>query len=68
MRDPSTPEEWQEAVDAAELMLAMESAAMYGLIETDIQIDRERCEHILQVGLDLGYQPNPDVIEKAFKS
>lgn len=37
MRDPLTPEEWQEAADLAELMLHIDSARQYGLIETDIR-------------------------------
>lgn len=31
--EPETAEEWQEAVDVAELYLLLESARQYGLIE-----------------------------------
>ncbi|HWF03422.1 MAG TPA: hypothetical protein VHA06_07035 [Candidatus Angelobacter sp.] len=54
MKNPETSAEWQEAVDAAELMLLIQSAAMYGLIETDLQIDSARCEYILQTGARAG--------------
>jgi hypothetical protein len=65
-RNPETPAEWQEAVDAAELMLLIQSAEMYGLIETDIQVDRARCEYILRNGTKLGYRPDPHLVKKAF--
>lgn len=31
-QDPQTPEEWQEAVNAAEFYTLVESARLYGLI------------------------------------
>lgn len=47
-RDPSGPAEWQEAVDLANCMLTVDAARLYGLIETDLVVDVERCEDILR--------------------
>lgn len=33
MSDPQTPDEWQEAADAADFLLFIDSAQQYGLIE-----------------------------------
>ena len=57
--DPETPEQWQEAIDFAELFLNLESARLYGLIESDFKVDRARCEELLERGRALGYQPPP---------
>lgn len=50
-RDPETPDEWQEAVNAAEAMLELESAKLYGLITGGPAIDVARCEQIMQAGI-----------------
>jgi hypothetical protein len=57
MIDPETPEQWQEAVNAAEFILAIDSARQYGLIETDIRPDVERCDDILRRGREKGFTP-----------
>ena len=46
-RDPRTADEWQEAVDGANLMLTIDAAKLYGLVDTDMAINVERCEEIL---------------------
>jgi hypothetical protein len=57
MVDPSTREEWQEAVNAADFLLRLESARLYGLIEGGPVPDIERCEDIIQRGKVLGVVP-----------
>jgi hypothetical protein len=57
MIEPETPEQWQEAVNAAEFMLALDLARQYGLIETDIRLDVERCDDILRRGKEKGFVP-----------
>ena len=47
--DPQTPEEWQTAATMAHLLLTIESARMYGLIEGGPKVDLQRCEQILEL-------------------
>jgi hypothetical protein len=56
-RDPETPDEWQEAVNAAEFLTGLDSARQYGLITGGPRIDLQRCEEILRRGETLGYTP-----------
>jgi hypothetical protein len=56
-RDPRTPREWGDAVDAAYLWLLVDSARLYGLVTTDAVVDVERCVEILVRGAELGFQP-----------
>lgn len=46
-RDPRTAEEWQEAADAAEFMLLLDSCRQYGLITGGPEAKLERCEWVL---------------------
>lgn len=65
MDDPNTPEEWQDAVDAAHAALAMDSAAKYGLIVFPVvSVSVPRCEEILERGAALGYTPASDAVER----
>lgn len=64
--DPSTPAEWQEAVNGAHVLRMIADCVMYGLIETDMQIDVARCDEILDQGAKLGYRPEPGIIDKTF--
>lgn len=65
MNEPNTPEEWQDAVDAAYAALALDSAAKYGLILTPIvAVAVPRCEEILERGAALGYTPATDAVER----
>lgn len=57
MSDPETPAEWQEAVDAAEGLLLIDSARQYGLITGGPKIDVERCQEILRRGREHGVYP-----------
>jgi hypothetical protein len=58
-RDPQTPAQWREAVDAAEFCLYVDSARQYGLITGGPTIDVGRADEILRRGAALGYRPRP---------
>lgn len=55
--EPSTPEDWQAAVNAAHLCLAMDAARSYGLITWNRVVDIPRCEDLLARGAARGYHP-----------
>lgn len=57
MTDPSSADEWQAAVDAADFYLSLDAARKYGLVTGGPQVNVERCEEVLQRGAELGYQP-----------
>lgn len=57
MTDPTTPQEWQAAVDAADFFLLIDSARQYGLIVYDGQIHSDRCVDILRRGATAGVLP-----------
>jgi hypothetical protein len=46
--EPKTPEEWQNAVDAADALLHIQSAEAYGLITGAPSVNVERCEELLE--------------------
>lgn len=56
--DPKTPEQWQEAVDAAEGLLLIDSARQYGLITGGPKINADRCDEILRRGRERGVYPS----------
>jgi hypothetical protein len=63
MKKPKKPfgaQQWKEAVELADFYLRLESARLYGLIETDIRPDVHRCEYILREGARRGIFPDPD--------
>lgn len=62
--DPTTPAEWQEAVDAAEGALALESARLYGFVTGGPAVNTVRCEEILRAGAELGVTPSRDAIDR----
>lgn len=64
MIEPETPEEWQEAVDAAKAMLEIDDARKYGLVRGGPPVDVARIEEILERGKQLGYTPAPDAIQR----
>ena len=57
MHDPETPQQWQEAVDAAQGILALEYARLLGLMTNTNEINVERCAAILTRGAELGVTP-----------
>lgn len=63
--NPRTPAEWQEAVNAAQFGLLLDSAFQYGLLEredggTDSGVNVERCHRILAAGKKKGFEPEED--------
>lgn len=65
--DPETPGEWQEAVNMAKFLLALDDCRMYGLIEGGPEINRDRAIDLLERGKKLGYDPAPlDQLTKKF--
>lgn len=58
-RDPKTSGEWQEAVNAAEFLLALDSCQQYGLIEGGPKVDQERAVELLSRGKRRGFRPLP---------
>lgn len=62
--DPSTREEWQDAVDAAKGALALDAARQYGFVRGGPEVNVDRCEAILIRGQALGITPSADVMER----
>ena len=63
-RDPQTTEEWQDAVDAAQALLEIDSAKQYGLITGGPDADVQRCEEILLYGKAQGIYPRDDCVQR----
>lgn len=61
---PVTPDEWQTAVDAAEALLRLESARLYGLVNGGPGVNAERCEQLLSAGRKRGIRPRSDCVER----
>jgi hypothetical protein len=70
-RNPRTPKQWQEAVNAAQFLLPEppDSATLHGIADTDTviryalasgaKVKIQRCRAILECGAKLGYHPQP---------
>lgn len=65
-RDPQTPEEWQQAVNMASVMLLIESARQYGLVVGGPEVNADRCQQLLDKGERRGYRPLPNSLENWF--
>lgn len=63
---PVSTVEWQEAVNAAHIMLCIADCVMYGLVETNMKIDIPRCDNIIKAGAQLGIHPESGLVEKTF--
>lgn len=63
-KNPTTPEEWQNAVDAAEALRLLEGARLYGLVTGGPEVNIERCDEILEQGKQLGFVPRPNAVER----
>lgn len=57
MKDPETREEWQEAANAAEFMLLLDSARQYGLVTGGPVGKIERCIWIVEEAKKRGITP-----------
>jgi hypothetical protein len=66
-RNPKTPAEWQEAVDAAAACRAIADCKMYGLIQGGPEINVERCDEILERGKARGLHPSAPSTELAIR-
>jgi hypothetical protein len=66
MQDPKTPEEWQDAVDAADVLLKIDAAREYGLVTGGPVVNVERCVELLKLGAARKITPRPDAVERYF--
>lgn len=66
-RDPRTPAEWQQAVDAAAAVRAIEDCRLYGLFTGGPRANVERCDWILSEGAQRGYRPSRPAGELAIE-
>lgn len=57
-QDPQTPEEWQSAVDAAQIALTVEASRVYGLVEGGPVVNVARCLAIIEQGGERGILPD----------
>lgn len=64
MKQPRTRDQWQEAVDLAEVYLVIDSARKYGLVRGGPAVDVDRCEQLLACGRARGITPAADCIER----
>lgn len=64
MKQPRTRDQWQEAVDLAEVYLVIDSARKYGLVRGGPAVDVDRCEQLLAGGRARGITPAADCIER----
>ena len=63
-RDPATPEQWQQAVDAARELLVVDAARQLGTASGDPTVRAVRCAEILCEGARRGIRPSPDAIDR----
>jgi len=61
---PQTVEEWQEAVNAARALLALDAAREYGLVTGGPVFDVKRAAEILDLGKARGITPTDDAVEQ----
>lgn len=70
---PVTKEQWQDAVDAAELLacvttakvlLFLEVGRLFGLIDDNGEIDIQACHEIVEDARCQGVLPNADAMRK----
>lgn len=64
MKSPKTSGEWQDAVDAAHVLLLVDSARQYGLITGGPKVNVERAVQLLRHGKQRGIHPRPDAIDR----
>ncbi|OJW05300.1 MAG: hypothetical protein BGO49_31230 [Planctomycetales bacterium 71-10] len=62
--NPTSPEEWQNAVDAAKALGVLHAARSYGIVKGGPEVDVDRCDALLERGLRLGITPRPDAVER----
>lgn len=63
--DPSTLEEWQNAVDAADALLKLDAARQYGLVRGGPEVDADRCWGLIhRAATHYGIEPAEDAVER----
>ncbi|MDP9479617.1 MAG: hypothetical protein M3R38_28800 [Actinomycetota bacterium] len=63
--EPNTPEEWQRAVDAADALLKLDSARIYGLVKGGPEVDVDRCWDLMHKARELhGIEPSEDAVRR----
>lgn len=63
-KNPRTQGEWQDAADAAHVLLSLDAARQYGLIEGGPECNQERCAEILRLAKRRGITPSEGCIER----
>jgi len=62
-QEPKTREEWTHAVNLANFYLKLHSCIQYGLLTGGPKIKVERCQAILQKGIEQGITPDENYID-----
>ena len=63
--DPKTLEEWQNAADAADALLKLDAARMYGLVTGGPEVDADRCWDLIHRAAEMhGIEPAEDAVER----
>lgn len=63
--DPKTPEEWRTACDAADALLKLDAARIYGLVTGGPEVDVDRCwEVVHRAREEHGIEPSDDAVER----
>lgn len=63
MTTPTTPYEWQNAMDLAHGALVLESVRQYGLVTGGPAVNVERCQEIYHQAKDRGHRPSANSID-----
>lgn len=67
MKEPESPAEWQEALDAAMASRLLADCKMYGLIEGGPNVNVSRCDEIIERAQALGLRPSKRDVELAIE-
>lgn len=63
--DPTTDDEWQDAVDAAAAALAIRDAHEYLFESPSTAAHLRLCRKVVEAGRDRGIAANPEVVKRA---
>lgn len=73
---PVTREQWQDAVDAADLLariatakvlLFIEMGRLFGLVDENGEVDIQACHEAIEDARSQGVTPRPDALQKFFE-
>ena len=62
IKDPQSPEEWQEAVNLAHMWRMVEAARLFGLVTGGPKVNVARCDEIIERGKKHGIKPQDAVV------